>query len=125
MSRLAAPFVIVSTLLGLAGANAAERAVDISADTFGQRCVAMGGQFGQAAGITSCDAGDVLVECQGSSSWLSQCAWPGVESRTVVVRLIGMPAAEALVSGEGSSGPELDDGEPFDPNQDCNPCEVL
>lgn len=92
---------------GLTPTQAATRDVSLSTDYFGERCSAIEGQIESDRGVLSCLADGLLVECQTNGAWLISCAWPGIDHRIVVTRLIGPPDATPQVSeSQGAEQPE-------------------
>ncbi|SMQ86134.1 hypothetical protein SAMN06295905_3433 [Devosia lucknowensis] len=80
----------LATLAMVAPSQAATRSVTIGMDTFADRCVQQGGFFEAAAPVLTCHTESVRVDCAFATSHDANCAWPGIDNRVAVNRLIGM-----------------------------------
>jgi hypothetical protein len=93
----------LAALAAAAPAQAATRQVVIGMQTFADRCVEQGGVFEAQAPVLVCHTESVRVDCAFADSHDAYCAWPGIDNRVAVNRLIGMGNNGSIASfGSGS-----------------------
>jgi hypothetical protein len=86
--------IILAASLVLAGlstlpAHAATGEAGLSAQTFANRCLDVGGQISADGDIVSCLADTVTMDCAFIASFRAECRWDDVSDRATVAELLG------------------------------------